>query len=127
MSIRVGYGWFFGVLEARGPVRSPLYGLPTRAFFRPWRLAPYLRLLKPRRRIPGRTCRTLRGPPRRRRQHGASEHDGASVRGDPAATGGRAELARDRTSSGCSRRTVREVRDGERLSPDVTKAVSDPL
>ena len=28
---------------------------------------------------------------------------------------------------GCSRRTVREVRDGERLSPDAPKAMDDPL
>jgi transposase len=34
------------------------------------------------------------------------------------------EIAR---ALGCSRRTVREVRDGERLSPDAPKALSDPL
>ena len=28
---------------------------------------------------------------------------------------------------GCSRRTVREVRDGERLSPDAPKSLPDPL
>lgn len=30
-------------------------------------------------------------------------------------------------SLGCSRRTVREVRDGDRLSPDATKLTGDPL
>ena len=34
------------------------------------------------------------------------------------------EIAR---ALGCSRRTVREVRDGERLSPDAPKATRDPL
>src|SRR6266480_1376584 len=34
------------------------------------------------------------------------------------------EIAR---ALGCSRRTVREVRDGERLSPDAPKSTSDPL
>jgi transcriptional regulator with XRE-family HTH domain len=34
------------------------------------------------------------------------------------------EIAR---ALGCSRRTVREVRDGERVSPDAPKSVSDPL
>jgi len=34
------------------------------------------------------------------------------------------EIAR---ALGCSRRTVREVRDGERVSPDAPKALSDPL
>ncbi len=34
------------------------------------------------------------------------------------------EIAR---ALGCSRRTVREVRDGERLSPDALKSTSDPL
>src|SRR5947199_7926615 len=28
---------------------------------------------------------------------------------------------------GCSRRTVREVRDGERVSPDAPKVIADPL
>ena len=52
------------------------------------------------RRNPGRACRTLRGPPRRRGQHGASEHDGASVRGDPTRRGGGSGPARDRTCAG---------------------------
>jgi hypothetical protein len=34
------------------------------------------------------------------------------------------EIAR---ALGCSRRTVREVRDGERLSPDMPKLIGDPL
>lgn len=34
------------------------------------------------------------------------------------------EIAR---ALGCSRRTVREVRDGERVSPDTPKSVADPL
>ena len=34
------------------------------------------------------------------------------------------EIAR---ALGCSRRTVREVRDGERLSPDALKPMNDPL
>ena len=34
------------------------------------------------------------------------------------------EIAR---ALGCSRRTVREVRDGERVSPDAPKSVSNPL
>ena len=40
MSIRVRYGWFLGVLEARGRVRSPLYGPPMRPFLWPWRSTP---------------------------------------------------------------------------------------
>src|ERR1700683_4007008 len=34
------------------------------------------------------------------------------------------EIAR---ALGCSRRTVREVRDGERSSPDTPKSMDDPL